>query len=57
MLSTDQDHDTYYTRGNYRNYQQKPNPMNRPRGTTPAQGHHLTSIDNNIIEEEKNHVT
>ena len=30
QLSTDQDHDTYYIRGNYRNYQQKPNPMNRP---------------------------
>ena len=30
QLSTDQDHDIYYTTGNYRNYQQKPNPMNRP---------------------------
>ena len=30
QLSTDQNHDTYYIRGNYRNYQQKPNPMNRP---------------------------
>ena len=27
---TDQDYDTYYTRGNYHNYQHKPNPMNRP---------------------------
>ena len=30
QLSIDQDHDTYYTRANYHNYQQKPNPMNRP---------------------------
>ena len=55
QLSTDRDYDTYYTRRNYYNYQQKPNPMNRPYEHT-RQGHHLTSIDNNIIEEEKTHV-
>ena len=30
QLSTGQDHATYYTRGNHRNYQEKPNPMNTP---------------------------
>ena len=30
QLSIDQDHGSYYTRANYRNYQQKQNPMNRP---------------------------
>ena len=53
QLSTDQDYDTYYTRENYCNYKQKPNPMTRLTNTTPAQGHHLPSIDNNIIEEKK----
>ena len=32
-------------------------PLKDLNNTTPAQGHHLPSIDNNIIEEENTHVT
>ena len=58
QLSPDQDHDTYYTRGSYGNYQQKPNLMNRLyQHNTHPKTSPIFKVDKNLIEEEKTHVT